>query len=174
MFLFSFAFRIFDYRIADPSQRENLGIIVQYKVKVKLCIGGPILGGYVCYRISVSIDKKKKKIHIHCENGLVLTNHSKLYMCFNRDLVAELPFILMHPKPEEEEANPILSDRSPGKQHSSSQRTDDANENASSQATTGNLIQLDGYAIFLSIIRALWCSVSYSHRLCLNFFLSPL
>lgn len=25
-------------RIADPSQRENLGIIVQYKVKVKLCI----------------------------------------------------------------------------------------------------------------------------------------
>lgn len=32
-------------RIADPSQRENLGIIVQYKVKVKLCIGGPILGG---------------------------------------------------------------------------------------------------------------------------------
>lgn len=34
-------------RIADPSQRENLGIIVQYKVKVKLCIGGPILGGWV-------------------------------------------------------------------------------------------------------------------------------
>lgn len=32
-------------RIADPTQRENLGIIVQYKVKVKLCIGGPILGG---------------------------------------------------------------------------------------------------------------------------------
>lgn len=32
-------------RIADPSQRENLGIIVQYKVKVKLLIGGPILGG---------------------------------------------------------------------------------------------------------------------------------
>ncbi|XP_075976588.1 beta-arrestin protein kurtz isoform X2 [Anticarsia gemmatalis] len=47
--------------IADPSQRENLGIIVQYKVKVKLCLGP--LGG---------------------------------------DLSAELPFILMHPKPEEE------------------------------------------------------------------------
>ncbi|XP_014258492.1 beta-arrestin-1 isoform X3 [Cimex lectularius] len=47
--------------VADPSQRENLGIIVQYKVKVKLCLGP--LGG---------------------------------------DLVAELPFILMHPKPEEE------------------------------------------------------------------------
>lgn len=47
--------------VADTSQRENLGIIVQYKVKVKLCLGA--LGG---------------------------------------DLVAELPFILMHPKPEEE------------------------------------------------------------------------
>nr|CAH7748887.1 unnamed protein product [Callosobruchus chinensis] len=47
--------------VADPAQRENLGIIVQYKVKVKLCLGA--LGG---------------------------------------DLVAELPFILMHPKPEEE------------------------------------------------------------------------
>ncbi|KAL1123333.1 hypothetical protein AAG570_002418, partial [Ranatra chinensis] len=47
--------------VADPSQRENLGIIVQYKVKVKLCLGA--LGG---------------------------------------DLVGELPFILMHPKPEEE------------------------------------------------------------------------
>ncbi|XP_054722199.1 beta-arrestin-1-like [Uloborus diversus] len=44
--------------IADPAQKENLGIIVQYKVKVKLCLGP--LGG---------------------------------------DLVAELPFILMHPKP---------------------------------------------------------------------------
>ncbi|XP_053609365.1 beta-arrestin-1 isoform X8 [Plodia interpunctella] len=47
--------------IADPSQRENLGIIVQYKVKVKLCLGP--LGG---------------------------------------ELSAELPFVLMHPKPEPE------------------------------------------------------------------------
>lgn len=46
--------------ITDPAQKENLGIIVQYKVKVKLCLGP--LGG---------------------------------------DLVAELPFILMHPKPDE-------------------------------------------------------------------------
>lgn len=53
----------------------------------------------------------------------------------------------MHPKPEEEEANPIFTDRSPGKQ-SSGQRNDDTNENASSQATTGNLIQLDGYDRF--------------------------
>lgn len=46
--------------INENLQKENLGIIVQYKVKVKLCLGP--LGG---------------------------------------DLVAELPFILMHPKPEE-------------------------------------------------------------------------
>ncbi|XP_069361601.1 beta-arrestin-1 isoform X1 [Maniola hyperantus] len=52
--------------IADPSQRENLGIIVQYKVKVKLCLGP--LGG---------------------------------------ELSAELPFILMHPKPEEEAPRPL-------------------------------------------------------------------
>ncbi|XP_044583459.1 beta-arrestin-1-like isoform X1 [Cotesia glomerata] len=50
----------------DPSQRENLGVIVQYKVKVKLCLGA--LGG---------------------------------------ELVAELPFILMHPKPEEETPSPV-------------------------------------------------------------------
>ncbi|XP_055628624.1 beta-arrestin-1 isoform X2 [Toxorhynchites rutilus septentrionalis] len=60
------------YRIADPSQRENLGIIVQYKVKVKLCITP--LGG---------------------------------------DLVAELPFILMHPKPDDDE--PVIGDRSPNR-----------------------------------------------------------
>ncbi|XP_076260880.1 beta-arrestin protein kurtz isoform X2 [Rhynchophorus ferrugineus] len=54
--------------VADPSQRENLGIIVQYKVKVKLCLGA--LGG---------------------------------------DLVAELPFILMHPKPEEEPIPPSVT-----------------------------------------------------------------
>uniref|UniRef100_A0AAR5P0X4 Arrestin C-terminal-like domain-containing protein n=1 Tax=Dendroctonus ponderosae TaxID=77166 RepID=A0AAR5P0X4_DENPD len=54
--------------VADPAQRENLGIIVQYKVKVKLCLGP--LGG---------------------------------------DLVAELPFILMHPKPEEEVIPPSVT-----------------------------------------------------------------
>jgi len=47
--------------VSNPSQKENLGIIVQYKVKVKLCLG--TLAG---------------------------------------ELTAELPFILMHPKPEEE------------------------------------------------------------------------
>ncbi|KAK3856393.1 hypothetical protein Pcinc_037281 [Petrolisthes cinctipes] len=50
--------------ITDSSQKENLGIIVQYKVKVKLNLG-PLVG----------------------------------------DLVAELPFTLMHPKPEEEPEN---------------------------------------------------------------------
>lgn len=75
--------------VADPSQRENLGIIVQYKVKVKLCLGA--LGG---------------------------------------DLVAELPFILMHPKPEEE---------------SSLQPTeaDAAQEENAPMAVDTNLIQLD-------------------------------
>ena len=58
--------------VVDPSQRENLGIIVQYKVKVKLCLGA--LGG---------------------------------------ELVAELPFILMHPKPEEEEPVPSTARPSP-------------------------------------------------------------
>ncbi|XP_071859043.1 beta-arrestin protein kurtz isoform X6 [Bombus fervidus] len=58
--------------VVDPSQRENLGIIVQYKVKVKLCLGP--LGG---------------------------------------ELVAELPFILMHPKPEEEEPMPPTARPSP-------------------------------------------------------------
>ncbi|XP_068154292.1 beta-arrestin-1 [Drosophila tropicalis] len=59
--------------ITNPAQRESLGIMVHYKVKVKLLISSPLLGG---------------------------------------DLVAELPFTLMHPKPEEEE-HPLLGERSP-------------------------------------------------------------
>ncbi|XP_046445667.1 beta-arrestin-2-like isoform X4 [Daphnia pulex] len=51
--------------LTEPVQKENLGIIVQYKVKVKLCLGA--LGG---------------------------------------DLVAELPFILMHSKPPEDSPPP--------------------------------------------------------------------
>jgi len=27
------------FRITDPSQKENLGIVVQYKVKVRLLLG---------------------------------------------------------------------------------------------------------------------------------------
>lgn len=62
----------------------------------------------------------------------------------HRDLVAELPFILMHPKPEEDEHCAIHTPgRSPGKQ-SVGERNENADESASSQVTTGNLIQLDG------------------------------
>jgi hypothetical protein len=46
-------FSSFAFRVADPSQKENLGIIVQYKVKVKLCLGA--LGGYVYLFISMSL-----------------------------------------------------------------------------------------------------------------------
>lgn len=58
-------------------------------------------------------------------------------------MVAELPFILMHPKPEEEEPNPILLERSPGKA-SAPGKQETSNENASNHVTSGNLIQLDG------------------------------
>lgn len=57
-------------------------------------------------------------------------------------MVAELPFILMHPKPEEEDYSAIFPDRSPGK-HSTAERNEDTNENACHQATTANLIQLE-------------------------------
>ncbi|XP_053996661.1 beta-arrestin-2 isoform X5 [Hylaeus anthracinus] len=77
--------------VVDPSQRENLGIIVQYKVKVKLCLGA--LGG---------------------------------------ELVAELPFILMHPKPEEEEPTPSTARPSPTQKADSGEIPLDT-----------NLIQLD-------------------------------
>ncbi|KAG1670606.1 Beta-arrestin-1 [Nymphon striatum] len=82
--------------ITDSSQKENLGIIVQYKVKVKLCLGA--LGG---------------------------------------DLVAELPFTLMHPKPEEEKPpSPKVT--------SSSQQSNDADGNADHNVPVDtNLIQLD-------------------------------
>ncbi|XP_055591683.1 beta-arrestin-2-like isoform X2 [Uranotaenia lowii] len=102
------------YRIADPSQRENLGIIVQYKVKVKLCITP--LGG---------------------------------------DLVAELPFILMHPKPDDDE--PVIGDRSPGRTTNSAADGklasgaggSDLNRNSTYHGDAAkedgpNLIQLDG------------------------------
>jgi hypothetical protein len=85
----------FNCRVADPSQRENLGIIVQYKVKVKLCLGA--LGG---------------------------------------DLAAELPFILMHPKPEEE-----TPPAAPGSRRSSKDVGADVPVDA-------NLIQLDAYVFF--------------------------
>lgn len=82
---------MYRFRLVDPSQKENLGIIVQYKVKVKLCLGA--LGG---------------------------------------DLTAELPFVLMHPKPPEDPPS------SPP--HVKSQTVDHTVDSASDT----NLIQLDG------------------------------
>ncbi|KAG8232927.1 hypothetical protein J437_LFUL011035 [Ladona fulva] len=91
--------------ITDPSQKENLGIIVQYRVKVKLCLGP--LGG---------------------------------------DLVAELPFTLMHPEPEEESVPPIKSVGSEGDtavEGSSAPKQDPA------LSADTNLIQLDTYVCFI-------------------------
>lgn len=56
--------------------------------------------------------------------------------------MAELPFILMHPKPEEEDPNLILLERSPSKAAAGKDET--TNDNASNHVTSGNLIQLDG------------------------------
>ncbi|XP_001358878.2 beta-arrestin-1 [Drosophila persimilis] len=100
--------------ITNPAQRESLGIMVHYKVKVKLLISSPLLNG---------------------------------------DLVAELPFTLMHPKPEEEEP-PLLGERSPRASLAAPLLTlGDANEDGASGSggdqgqqdvpTTTNLIQLD-------------------------------
>lgn len=99
--------------ITDPAHRENLGIIVQYKVKVKLCIGGPILGG---------------------------------------DLVAELPFTLMHPKPDDDDTCFVLPhERSGGggtagthKPNSHAmKRGGGGGDEHNESSTSGNLIQLD-------------------------------
>ncbi|KAH8246917.1 hypothetical protein KR032_003883, partial [Drosophila birchii] len=100
--------------ITNPAQRESLGIMVHYKVKVKLLISSPLLNG---------------------------------------DLVAELPFTLMHPKPEEEE-HPLLGERSPRASLAGGQPLvslgdgGEAGSAAGGQAaqdvpTTTNLIQLD-------------------------------
>ncbi|KAL7021810.1 hypothetical protein ACKWTF_012036 [Chironomus riparius] len=94
--------------ITDPTQRENLGIIVQYKVKVKLCITP--LGG---------------------------------------DLVAELPFILMNPKPDDIE-DIILNDSISTNNHevnsTSEEKQSSMGNNKSSivKEDVPNLIQLDG------------------------------
>ncbi|XP_034660155.1 beta-arrestin-1 [Drosophila subobscura] len=100
--------------ITNPAQRESLGIMVHYKVKVKLLISSPLLNG---------------------------------------DLVAELPFTLMHPKPEEEEP-PLLGERSPRASLAApllslgEMEVDGASGSGGDQGqqdvpTTTNLIQLD-------------------------------
>lgn len=85
--------------IPDPSQKENLGIIVQYKVKVKLCLG-PL----------------------------------------GTDVIAELPFILMHPKPEESNGMSLSKTHSlDGDEKSNHNENDIHVDNDQDQ----NLIQLD-------------------------------
>lgn len=60
------------------------------------------------------------------------------------DLVAELPFTLMHPKPDDEDTFPILSDRSPTKSSTNEDEATDSNKDKQSEVATANLIQLDG------------------------------
>jgi len=93
------------FRVTDSNQKENLGILVQYKVKVKLFLGS--LGG---------------------------------------ELVAELPFTLMHPKP--------LDDDRPSSSSSHKSESSNTKENGESGSKGSdanvvdtlvdtNLIQLD-------------------------------
>lgn len=84
--------------IPDQSSKENLGIIVQYKVKVKLYLG-PLAG----------------------------------------ELVAELPFTLMHPKPEPDPDNKPCTDKS----SSSPNIAEDAGDEPAEIPVDTNLIQLD-------------------------------
>jgi len=93
--------------VTDGNQKENLGILVQYKVKIKLFLG--TLGG---------------------------------------ELVAELPFTLMHPKPEED--RPSSSSGSHKSEASTKENGDDkaATAEGGSKPTVDpmvdtNLIQLD-------------------------------
>merc|ERR1739838_1259796 len=103
-------------KVTDNNQKENLGILVQYKVKAKLFLGS--LGG---------------------------------------DLVAELPFTLMHPKPLEDYDRPSSSSGS-HKSESSINTKENGESSTGKSASTGgtggeqkivedlvdtNLIQLD-------------------------------
>jgi beta-arrestin len=65
-----------------------------------------------------------------------------LFLNHHSDLVAELPFILMHPKPEDDEPN-ILSERSPNKL-SEGRPDKDSGDARTSKDDVPNLIQLDG------------------------------
>lgn len=94
--------------VTDTAQKENLGILVQYKVKVKLFLGP--LGG---------------------------------------ELVAELPFTLMHPKPDDSPERP-LSAASPrkagavaGAPGAAKENGDGEKEPSDAAAVDTNLIQLE-------------------------------
>lgn len=81
-----------------------------------------------------------------------VTFFSKLDWTFNRfslfysDLVAELPFILMHPKPEYDDDATIIGDLSPNRRSidRSKQASSKNDKNANEKDETPNLIQLDG------------------------------
>lgn len=51
----------------------------------------------------------------------------------------------MHPKPDDEDTFPILSDRSPTKSSTNEDEATDSNKDKQSEVATANLIQLDGY-----------------------------
>jgi len=89
--------------IHDQSQKENLGIIVQYKVKVKLYLG-PLAG----------------------------------------ELSAELPFTLMHPKPDDSERKSSVSDRKSSSPIVAQEQTDGkVAESEGGIPVDTNLIQLE-------------------------------
>lgn len=127
---------IWFYRVTDSNQKENLGILVQYKVKVKLFLGS--LGGWVYYYSFVH--------SLSIINGLMLNACTNIYS----ELVAELPFTLMHPKPLDEDRPSSSS----GSHKSESSITNKENGDGSSSKPSSeqkivddlvdtNLIQLD-------------------------------
>lgn len=136
--LLNILFFFFFNRITDPTQRENLGIIVQYKVKVKLCITP--LGGYV--KLINYTSDKTTNLHPF---------FFSLLKKIKSDLVAELPFILMNPKPDDIE-DIILNDSISTNNHdhevnsTSEEKQSSMGNNKSSivKEDVPNLIQLDG------------------------------
>ena len=65
------------FRVTEASQKENLGIVVQYKVKVKLILG-PLVGWVIQYRLwdiyQNSISKSNFYIKFFC--GLTAVTYS--------------------------------------------------------------------------------------------------
>ena len=88
-----------------------------------------------------------------------LKTENLLHCCTFRDLVAELPFILMHPKPEEEPPLPITAHQSPSHETGSKEDGDDV-------AVDTNLIQLDTWVLWLAEFNSSDCA--YYADECLN------
>ncbi|MEJ1274175.1 arrestin beta 1 [Cricetulus griseus] len=85
--------------LREGANREILGIIVSYKVKVKLVVsrGGQGLG--LAVRIGHSLCLKLTGQQVSKPEAP--SELTELGMCFS-DVAVELPFTLMHPKPKEE------------------------------------------------------------------------